>query len=387
MRYSTGVDKGRSRPGAAAATGAVTLSLVAQRAGVSLATASRVLHGSGGRAVGDALRAKVLAAAEELRYVSNGPAQALARATTSVVGLVVHDVADPYFSAIAAGAMRVARAHDLMVMVAATFRDPLLELEYLARLRAQRARAVLLAGSGFGDLQFSARLAAQIEAFEQQGGRVALIGDHGVSADTVLPDNRNGAAEAVRHLWELGHRRIGVIAGPRELATVAHRLDGAREALRALGGPLPDDHVVDADFTRAGGRAAAIELLRRRPEVTAILALNDVMAAGVLAALRDDLHRAVPAEVSVIGFDDLPQAADLHPALTTVRLPLEEIGERAMRLILEDAELPGRDAQDGWDGQAGQDGQDGGHPFDAPRSVHVPATLVVRASTGAAPQA
>lgn len=355
------MDNGRSRrPGAAAQTGAVTLSLVAQRAGVSLATASRVLHGSGGRVVGDALRARVFAAASELRYVSNGPAQALARASSSVVGLVVHDVADPYFSAIAAGAMRVARAHGLMVMLAATFRDRDLELEYLDALRAQRARAALLAGSGFTDSGYTARLAAQIEAFEKQGGRVALVGQHGVRADAVLPDHRGGAAQAVRHLWELGHRQIAVICGPRELETVAHRLEGARSGLRAVGAQLPEDHVVEADFTREGGQAAAVELLRRIPDVTAIFALNDLMAAGVLAAVRDDQRRAVPHDVSVIGFDDLPQAADLHPALTTVRLPLEEIGERALRLILEE------------------------EPGDAPRAVPVAATLVVRASTGPA---
>jgi LacI family transcriptional regulator len=362
------VDKVRSRPGAAAATGAVTLSLVAQRAGVSLATASRVLHGSGGRAVGDELKARVFAAAEELRYVSNGPAQALARATTSVVGLVVHDVADPYFSAIAAGAMRVARAHDLMVMVAATFRDPGLELEYLARLRAQRARAVLLAGSGFTDPGFAERLAGEIGVFRQQGGRVALIGEHGVAADTVLPDHRGGAAAAARHLWELGHRRIGVVAGPRELATVAQRLAGVRETLAELGGSLDDERVVEADFTRAGGRAAALDLIRRQPELTAVLALNDAMAAGVLAALREELGLAVPGRVSVVGFDDLPLAADLHPALTTVRLPLEEMGERAMRLILEEREP-----------------RDDFATVDGTRGVPVPAQLVVRASTAAAP--
>jgi LacI family transcriptional regulator len=355
------VDRNRSRPGAAAATGEVTLSLVAHRAGVSLATASRVLHGSGGREVGAALRDRVVAAAEELRYVSHGPAQALARASTSLVGLVVHDVADPYFSAIAAGAMRVARAHDLMVMVAATFRDPELELEYLARLRAQRARALLLAGSGFTDPGYAARLAAQLESFRRQGGRVAQIGPHAVSADAVLPENRDGAAQAVRHLWGLGHRRIAVVCGPRELQTVADRLDGAREALALLGGRLLDEHVIEADFTRSGGRAAALELLGRAPGVTAILALNDLMAGGVLAALRDDLGHAVPGDVSLVGFDDLPQAADLYPALTTVRLPLEEIGARAMRLIVE--------------------AQPGG---DAPREVPVPAALVLRASTAAA---
>lgn len=343
----------------------MTLSLVAQRAGVSLATASRVLHGSGGRMVSDELRGRVFAAAEELRYVSNGPAQALARASSSVVGLVVHDVADPYFSAIAAGAMRVARAHGLMVMVAATFRDPQLELEYLGRLLAQRARGVLLAGSGFTDSGYTDALAWLIDSFAQQGGRVALVGRHGVEADAVLPDHRGGAAQAVRHLWELGHRRIAVVSGPAELETVALRLEGARSGLLALGGRLPDDHVVEADFTRDGGRAAAAQLLRRLPDVTAIFALNDLMAAGVLAAVHDasgGARRAVPRDVSVVGFDDLPQAADLHPALTTVRLPLEEIGERALRLIV--AEEPGG----------------------APRAVPVPATLVVRASTGPAPR-
>ncbi|MGH6657547.1 MAG: LacI family DNA-binding transcriptional regulator [Actinocrinis sp.] len=365
--------RGRSRPGAAAATGTATLSQVASRAGVSPATASRVLHGSGARAVSDELRTRVLAAAAELRYISNGPAQALARASTDTVGLVVHDVADPYFSAIAAGAMRVARAHGLMVMVAATFRDRELELEYLARLRAQRARAVLLAGSAFvggpgagraGAGDYTARLAAEIEAFERQGGRVAVIGPHGVPVDTVEPDNHGGAAGAIRHLWDLGHRHIAVLCGPRGLATVARRLDGARDALRELGGALPDRLVAEADFTREGGRAAALRLLREAPEATAILALNDLMAAGALAAARDELRLSVPGELSVVGFDDLPQAADLNPALTTVRLPLEQIGESALRLILEDQAAVGDGAP-------------------APRTVLIPATLVVRASTAA----
>ncbi|MFC7757813.1 LacI family DNA-binding transcriptional regulator [Catellatospora bangladeshensis] len=117
---------------------AVTLQQVATAAGVSLATASRVLHGSGGRRVAEALAERVTAAAAELRYVAHAPAQSLARSRSTVVGVLVHDIADPYFAAIAAGAMGVAREHDLMVLVANTFRDPALERDYLARLRAQR---------------------------------------------------------------------------------------------------------------------------------------------------------------------------------------------------------------------------------------------------------
>ncbi|SEL80979.1 LacI family transcriptional regulator [Streptacidiphilus jiangxiensis] len=331
---------------------------VAHHAGVSLATASRVLHGSGSRTVGEELRRRVEAAAQELRYVSNAPAQALARATSSVVGLIVHDVADPYFGAIAAGAMRAAREQRLMVMIAATFREPGLELEYLRGLRAQRARAVILAGSGTADAAATAELAEEIAGFEADGGRVVCIGERGPDLDTVAMANRAGGGLAVRGLWELGHRRIGVVSGPSELLTVRHRLDGARRALRALGAPLPLRAVVEGDFTRAGGRAAAVRLMTEQPDLGALLVLNDVMAAGALAGLRDDLGLAVPTRVSVVGFDDVPFAADLSPALSTVRLPLEQAGEAAVGLLLEP-------------------------PGDAPRRVELAAELVLRDSTAA----
>ncbi|MEY9968065.1 LacI family transcriptional regulator [Streptacidiphilus sp. MAP12-16] len=352
----------RSRSRADRSTGAVTLQQVARQAGVSLATASRALHGADGRSVGDELRRRVQAAAEELSYISNAPAQALARATTSVVGLIVHDVADPYFAAIAAGAMRAARERRLMVMIAATFREPGLELEYLRGLRAQRARAVVLAGSGLAVSADTERLAEEIAGFEEEGGRVVCIGDRGTDLDTVALDNRGGAAGAARSLWDQGHRRIGVIAGPRELTTVRHRLDGARRALRSLGGALPAERVVVGDFTREGGRAATLELFARDPGLTAVLALNDLMAIGALAALQQDLGRTVPKQVSVMGFDDVPFAADLRPALSTVRLPLEAAGEQAVRLILDD-------------------------PAEAPRRVLLDAELVTRASTGPATHA
>ncbi|RAG83137.1 LacI family transcriptional regulator [Streptacidiphilus pinicola] len=348
--------RSRTRP---AHTAGVTLQQVARQAGVSLATASRVLHGSGARTVGEELRRRVEAAAEELRYVSNAPAQALARATSNVVGLIVHDVADPYFGAIAAGAMRAAREQRLMVMIAATFREPGLELEYLRSLRAQRARAVILAGSGTTDTEATERLAEEIAGFEADGGRVVCIGDRGPDLDTVAMANRSGGGQAVRGLWELGHRRIGVVAGPSELLTVRHRLDGARRALRGLGAPAAPDAVETGDFTREGGRAAAVRLLRARPDLTAVLVLNDVMAAGALAGLRDDLGLAVPDRVSVVGFDDVPFAADLRPALTTVRLPLEAAGEEAVRLLLDPS-------------------------GDEPRRVDLPAELVLRGSTAPA---
>lgn len=321
---------GRSRPHTP-----VTLAHVAERAQVSLATASRVLNGSE-RTVGEELRERVLGAARELRYASHGPAQALARATTSIVGLIVHDVRDPYFAAIAAGAMRVAREDDLMVMLASTFRDPELELDYLERLRVQRARAVLLAGSGNTSRTFTQRLGDSARAFEDGGGRIACVSHHGVSMDAVLLDNKQGGRDITQHLLDLGHRDIGVISGPPQLLTVRQRLEGVTEALADAGIELPESAIVPGNFSREGGREAAVQLLEQAPKITAIFALNDLMARGALMAL-ESMGRKVPDDVSVAGFDDLPVAEDTKPQLTTLHLPLEDIGARAMRMVLEPA--------------------------------------------------
>lgn len=329
----------------------VTLQQVADHAGVSLATASRALHGST-RTVRPELRDRVLASARALQYSSHGPAQALARATTSLVGLIVHDVTDPYFSAIAAGAMRVAREHDLLVMLADTVREPALELDYLARLRAQRARAVLLAGSGHADPAFTAQLTESLAAFAETGGRVAAISHPELSVDRVQPDNRGGAALVARHFAELGHRTVGVVTGPAGLTTVQDRLAGFRTELAHH--DLPEPAVVAGDFTRDGAYAAVHELLREHPDVTAIFALTDLMAAGALAGLRD-LGRT---GIAVAGFSDVPLAADL--GLTTVHLPLPDLGAEAMHLVLSD--------------QPRQ-----------PRTIHLPATLIPRASSHPAP--
>ena len=354
------MDEQRSRGGVSPAvsrarpvTGAVTLKQVAAEAEVSLATASRVLHRSGGREVRGELAERVQAAAGRLGYVSNPHAQALARARSSTVGLIVHDVTDPYFAAIAAGAMHAAHAEGVMVMMAATFRDPELELEYLSRLRAQGARGVLLAGSASTQARVSERLAESIAAFAREGGRVAAIGARPeANVDAVVPENAAGATAALEHLRARGHQHIAVVAGPATLLTVRERLDGLGRGLR----------VVEADFTREGGRRAALELFTSAPETTAIIALNDLMAAGVLAAAAE-AGRRVPRDLSVIGFDDLPFAADLNPALTTVRLPLREMGETAMKLLLSSAVDPEQDPE--------------------ARVVPMPTELVVRGSTAA----
>lgn len=309
------------------------LSDVAALAGVSLATASRALSGSRDRVSHD-LAERVLEAARQLNYVPNAHAQALVRSMTSTVGLVVHDVSDPYFSEIARGVLRVADERDLLVLICNSHRDPERELRYISALRAQRVQAILLAGSGYSDPGFEERAAAELEAFETTGGRVALIGRHQVSLDTVLADNEGGALAMGATLTRLGHREIGVVAGPPTLTTIDDRLRGFRRALEAADLGLPASRLVHSDFTREGGYRATRELLDRAPEISALFALNDAMAIGALAALRER-GVAVPGEVSVAGFDDIPVARDVAPSLTTVRIPMEEMGSLALGLTLE----------------------------------------------------
>jgi LacI family transcriptional regulator len=317
----------------------VTLADVARRARVSPATASRVINGST-KPVADGLRERVLKAVAELRYVPNAHAQNLARAQRSAVGVIVHDVSDPYFAEITRGLQRVASSHGQLLVICNSYRDPQRELEYVALLRAQQAGALVLAGSGYHDAEFTRQLNAQLKAYTETGGRVAVIGRHElVSAGAaVLPENQLGAYGIGQRVYGLGHRRVGVLAGPRLLTTTTDRLTGLRRAAAECGTTLPARRILYTDFTRDGGAASAAILLDNEPDLTAIFALNDSVAVGALAVLRER-GIPVPGRMSIVGFDDMPIARDVTPALTTVRLPLVEMGERAMALALTSAEI------------------------------------------------
>ena len=328
-----------------------TLADVARRAGVSTATASRIINGSP-KPVADALRERVLAAVAELEYVPNAHAQMLARSDRSVVGVVVHDVSDPYFAEITRGLQQVATEHGRLVIICNTYRDPARELEYVELLHAHQVAAIVLAGSGYHDPAFTETLGGRLRSYERTGGRVAVIGRHEYAGDAVVPDNEQGGFLAGEHLYALGHAEIGVIAGPRNLTTTTDRLHGLRRAARRHGHRLPAGRVVYADYDRDSGAAAMTTLLARHSRLTAIAALNDSMAVGALACLRTTDRR-----ISLTGFDDMPIARDVTPALTSVRLPLAEMGARAMTLAL-------------------------GEPGDGPRVERVAAQLVQRDSTG-----
>lgn len=324
-------------------TRAVTLADVADAAGVSLATASRVVNGST-RTVGATLRERVLAAAAELGYSPNAAAQAMVRGHVDVVGVVVHDIADPFFSSIAAGVMQRAEEHGLLVAIANTMRRPDREIAHLSAFRQQRVRAVILVGSRTTDRVAQARLVAEIARFESTGGRVAAVSQARLPVDTVVVENRAGAKALAGRLVELGYRRFAVLAGPPTLLTSVDRLAGFRSGLAAH--DLAVAHVVEGEFTRDGGYAAVEELLRRvgtdgTDGVDCVFAVNDVMAVGAMAALRD--HGVdVPDGIAAAGFDDIATLRDVTPRLTTVRVDLERLGRTAVELALDGAHADAR---------------------------------------------
>ncbi|WP_022887364.1 LacI family DNA-binding transcriptional regulator [Glaciibacter superstes] len=312
---------------------APTLHDVARAAGVSLATASRSLNGSE-RKVNEEYRVRVLAAAAELGYTPNLSAQAVAKGTTMTVALLVGDIADPYFSSIAAGVIRASEEAGLIVTMAATERDATRELDLVKALRGQRPRVLILAGSRFAGEETQPALAAELDAFESTGGRVVFISQPELPFDTVLLDNYGGARQLARALVDLGYRRFAAISGSESLLTARDRLTGFMDGLAEHALSIPTEHIVHTEFTRDGGYDAATELLQRGiDEVELVFAVNDVMAVGAMSALREGGR--IPGEtIALAGYDDIPTVRDVTPALTTVRIPLEDVGRQAVELAL-----------------------------------------------------
>ena len=340
----------------------VTLQDVADRAGVSLTTASRVVN-EGSRRVGPQLAQRVNQAVAELGYTANLQARAVATGQSTMVGVVVHDIADPYFSSIAAGLIEVADARRLLVCMSSTAATEVAEREYVALMRAQRARAVILIGSRTDDTAALEALRAEIAAFTRSGGRAVAVGQDLLGVDTVLPENTAGAEALARAMVALGHRRFAVLAGPRGLLTARDRLDGFRAGLAAWNVPLGQGRVIHGAFTRDGGYEAMSAVLaaagpEQAPLPDCVFAVTDVMAMGALGRLRAD-GLQVPADIALAGFDDIGTLRDVYPPLTTVRLPLTRMGEMAAELVLSGA---------------------GGTPG-APRVIPVPGEVILREST------
>lgn len=298
---------------------------------MSVATASRVLNGSQHR-VSERLAEKVRQVAAELRYAPNMQAQGLARNSSTTVALLLHDVTDPYFAQIAQGVLVEAAKRDVPVVIGETGIDPDGERAQLEALSGFRPQAVIVAGSRTERHDAEVRFAEALRGWSESGCAVVSVGQPGLPGACVHPQNREGARDLAAHLAALGHRRLTVVAGPSTLRVVSERRDGFAAGLPSHA--VVD--VIDSEFSRDGGYRAGKTFVERASGATAVFVTSDVMASGFCTALRE-ANLSIPDDVSVAGFDDVPVAADLHPPLTTVRLPLSDMGARAVTLALDGA--------------------------------------------------
>ncbi|MFD5215408.1 LacI family DNA-binding transcriptional regulator [Microbacterium sp. NPDC058345] len=305
-----------------------TLHDVARAAGVSLATASRVLNGSE-RKVAESFRERVEQAAAELGYTANVSAQAIARGTSQVIALLVADIADPYFGLIASGVARGADEEGLIVTVAITEREPQREARILHALRGQRPRGVILAASRSGE---SEKVTVdELTAFRALGGRTVTFGPGGDR--TIGIDNRGGAERLGRAMAQRGYRRAVALGAAEGVRTSDDRLSGFAAGFAADGGEV--SRVYRGTFERESGAATMAAALADGIEPgTLVFALSDVVAIGAMTAIRD-AGRTVGSDIAVCGFDDVPVSRDVTPQLTTVRVPLSDLGYQAFRAIVD----------------------------------------------------
>ena len=313
----------------------VTLLDVAQRAGVSVATASRVLNG-GDRVPRPELQERVREAAAALGYTPNAQAQALAKSSTNVVGILVHDIEDPYFAAIANGVMRAADERGLLVMMASTFRDADREIAYLSSLRAQRARAAVMIGSRRTDAEGLARTATRDRDVPRTPARVSRW-----SVSRACRRTRSSRTTVrARPSWPVRWWDSACGSSAYWLGRTGWRPRGTGATDSSRGWPSPGWSrwpCRAASSPATAGTRRPLELLDRKLDLDCLFAVNDVMAVGAMSALRGR-GIDVPGELGVAGFDDIATLRDVWPGLTTVRLPLEQMGRRALELAVEGGE-------------------------------------------------
>ncbi|MFE0027973.1 LacI family DNA-binding transcriptional regulator [Amycolatopsis sp. NPDC059021] len=301
-----------------------TISDVAARAGVSTATVSRVLNGKS--TVDPALAERVARAAEELSYTPNGLARNLRRRETAVLALIISDVENPFFTAIARGVEDTAQAAGYSVMLCNSDENPAKERRYVEVAAMERLAGVIMSPTTpDSDVQPLLDHRTPIVTVDRRL--------RSADCDAVLVDSRAAAKEATLHLAERGYERIGCIAGPAGVTTADDRLAGFRDGIRAAQAKSSARWVRRCEFRGTAGRQTAEHLLSLPEPPDALLVSSSTMAVGVLQALADRGLRA-GRDVGIVAFDDAPWTTLIDPALTVVAQPASAMGQLAARLLL-----------------------------------------------------
>jgi DNA-binding LacI/PurR family transcriptional regulator len=310
-----------------------TLRDVAKVAGVSIATASRVLNNH--EYVSEKTRNKVLSAVEDLGYRPSRLAVGLRTGRTRIFGLIISDIGNPYFASVVRGIEDIAYANGYNLILCNSDEDPEKEELYI---------------NVFLDSAVSGAIIACAREDSMCGGKLLDAGIPIVAmdrrmmnfnVDTVITNNVKGAYEAVIHLIEQGHRKIGFIGGPLHTTTGRERWEGYKKALSEHGYELNQDLIKLGNFKQRSGQEAASELLEKDDRPTALFAANNFMTLGALNSIHDKGLK-IPDEIAIVGFDDLPWAQSLDPPLTAVEQSANELGKTAADLLIKRIDDPNR---------------------------------------------
>ncbi len=304
-------------------TVAITMRQIAEMAAVSIGTVSNILNGSA--RVSEVRRQRVMEAIRKLGYQPSELARGLRKNSTALLGMIIPDITNPFFPGIVRGAEDIACQSDYRLVLCNSDNDEAKERSYLNDLRSFRPSGLLIIPSGptMGNL-------------EQLDTSVVLVDRCPAEwkGDVVTADNEGGGYLVGRHLLGLGHRNVAVITGPLSFTSAAARLNGFQRALQEAGIQMRSEYIQETRFNSESGYSTATRLLQMLPRPTAIFATNDLLACGAIAAAQH-LQLRCPADLSVVGFDDLEFVEHTAPALTTVHQSSYQIGATACRVLLE----------------------------------------------------
>ena len=297
---------------------------VAERAGLSAATVSRVINGH--PTVSPELAERVRLVIAEMGYQPNRVARNLRRRVSGVWAVVIGDIENPFFTSMVRGVEDVARDSGFSVLLCNSDEDVTKEQNYINVLLAEQVAGVIIAPASGVD--------SSLDVLGEHGVAVVAIDRRpaGRQVDTVLANNIEGARAATAHLLEQGYRRIAFLGGPADVTMVRERVIGFRAALRDAGSGSDTPAVVHANFRESGGYEAMRRLLAQSPRPDAVLVTNNLMAIGALRALAES-DLASPADMGIVAFDDHPWATLMRPSLTVVAQPVYELGRTAAELL------------------------------------------------------
>jgi DNA-binding LacI/PurR family transcriptional regulator len=326
---------------------------VAKKAGVSQTTVSHILNNSLAVSIPDETRQRVLQAIQELDYVPNRTARNLRGRVAKTVGVVISDIQNPFFTSVVRGIEKVLVEADFILLLCNSDEDPEREKIHLSTLRSEGVDGIILASTR-----------SDSESYHQLlNSCTPLVGidrtSEKLDMDVVSVTNSRGAFSAVSHLSDLGHKRIGLIVGPRQLSTSRERLEGYEEAVQARNLVKSSDLIQYSDSRQPGGYKAIQALLDLPEPPTAVLVTNNLMTLGTLQAIHER-NLIIPDQIAIVGFDDMSWSTSLQPPLTAVAQPAYELGIAAAQLLLDRLKEPDR-------------------PF---RHIVLETQLIIRASSG-----